>query len=784
MSVLVHKLARDLWRLRGQALAIALVVASGVATYVIAHSTMQSLALTQREFYRDSRFADVFVALIRAPREIESVITAIDDVETVETRARAAALVDVPGFDDPVSAEVLSLPDPRKGLNRLYLRAGRLPASDREIAVNEAFAEAHDLHPGDRLRITLRGRQRQVTITGIALSAEFVYLVRPGDLFPDYKRYGVFWMAREPLDAAEGLDGAFNDLLLRLRPGADPRPVIERLDRVLAPYGSVGAIAREDQTSHRYLTDEIRQWEVQATILPAIFLGVAAFLLNVVMMRLLKQERSQVAVLRAFGYNRLEIGWHYLMLAGSIVLLGSALGVAVGGWLGAGMSRVYQEFFRYPYLHYVLSTRVIASGIAVSAGAALLGAATAVYRAARLPPAQGMRPEPPPRYRITRFETSRLRHWLSPATRMVVRNLMRQPLKSGLTVLGIAFSASILVVGGLMEDAIDYLVDVQFRQALRADLTVSFDDVKHESVVHELAAMPGVHRVEPMRAVAVRLQAGHRHERSAIQGLEPDGRLYRLLDADFRPVAIPDQGLMMTDMLAAKLGLQVGDTVRVEVLEGNRPTREVTLVGITHELTGTSAYMRRGALNRLLREGDVVTGAFLGVERSALPRLYRDIKSTPRIAGVMNRQVAIDSFTETMAGNMLIFGAVLLVLASTIAVGVVYNSMRVAFSERERELASLRVLGYTRFETGMILLGEIATLTLIALPIGGVIGWWLSALMVEASNSDLYRIPVVIEPQTYAYAASVILIASTLSSLLMIRFIRRMDLVSALKVPQ
>lgn len=784
MRALTHKLQRDLWRMRGQALAIALVIAGGVATYVIAHSTMRSLELTQQSFYRDSRFADIFVNLKRAPRSLERRFADIPGVEIAETRINSMALVDVPAFADPVTARVISLPDPRAGLNRLYLRAGRLPESDRETAINEAFAEAHGLRPGDRLQVTLNGRQRRLTVTGVVLSAEFVYLIRPGDLFPDYRRYGVLWMAREPLEAAQGLDGAFNDVVLRLRPGAAVEPAIEALDRLLTPYGSAGAIGRADQISHRYLSDEIRQWEAQATVLPAMFLGVAAFLLNVVMLRLLKQERSQISVLKAFGYSGLRIALHYLALAALIVALGSALGVAAGGWLGAGMSQVYQEFFRYPYLRYVLDIDVALSGVAVSALAALVGAALAVRSAARLPPAQGMQPEPPPRYGSSRFERVGLRRWLSPQTRMIVRKLLRQPVKSALSVLGIAFAAAILVASSLMQDSVEVLIDVQFRQALRANLTLSFDEVKSETAVHELQALPGVTRVEPMRAVAVRLVNGHRSERSAIQGLDAGAQLYRLLDREHRAIELPPRGLLLTDVLADQLGVSPGQALRIEVLDGRRLRLDVPVAGITHELTGTSAYMRRDALNDLLREGDVISGAFVDVERSQLARIYEQLKRTPRIVGVMNRDVAMQSFEKEMAGTLLIFEAVILSLASTIAVGVVYNGMRITFSERERELASLRVLGYTRLETGFILLGEVVILTLVAIPLGWVIGWGLSLAMATAMASDLFRIPVVIEPSTYAYAAGVILVTTLLSSLLMVRFIRRLDLVSALKVPQ
>ncbi|MFP5304370.1 MAG: ABC transporter permease, partial [Gammaproteobacteria bacterium] len=646
---------------------------------------MRSLADTQREFYREGRFADVFVSLRRAPRSLETRLRTLPGVLRVETRVASAALIDVAGFADPVAAQVLSLPEGRGGLNRLYLRAGRLPEGEREIAVNEAFAEAHGLRPGDALRVNLSGTVRSLRITGIALSPEFVYLIRPGDMFPDFKRYGVLWMAREPLEAAENMDGAFNSALLSLQPGARVQPLVEALDRMLEPYGSSGAIGRSDQTSHRYLSEEMTQLRAQANVLPAIFLGVAAFLLYVVMLRLLQQERSQIAVLKAFGYRGWEVALHYLQLSGAIVLAGALLGIAAGAWLGHAMSELYAQFFRFPYLRYRLDADVAASAVAISAGAALLGAGLAVRRAARLPPAQGMRPEPPPRFREGFFERSRLRRWLLPTTRMIVRNILRQPLKSALTVLGIALAAGIVVTGRFSEDAVSFLIDVQFQRAFRADLSVSFDEAKAEAALHELAALPGVHAVEAYRAVPARLSHGHLGQRIALQGLDPGARLNRLLDRKLQPIQLPPRGLMLTDHLAAKLGLEPGDAVGIEVLDGERPRLRVALAGVTREFTGYGAYMDRAALNALLQEGDVVSGAHLGVDDGALDTLYARLEQMPGVIGVMNRRVAMKSFEETLAGNMLIFALINLILASTIAVGVVYNSMRVAFSERARE---------------------------------------------------------------------------------------------------
>ena len=784
LSKLDVKLLRDLWRMRGQALAIALVMAGGVATLVIARSTIGSLEATREAFYREGRFADVFVSLKRAPAGVAGRLAAIPGVQQLETRVAARALLDVEGFPDPVSALMLSLPDPATGLNRLYLRAGRLPEGDREVAVNEAFATAHGLVPGDRLDATVNGRRRALTISGVVLSPEFVYLIRLGDVFPDYKRYGVLWMPRAPLAALAGMEGAFDDVVLTLQAGANERAVIGALDRELERWGGAGAIGRADQTSHRYLSDEVRQLQAEADVVPWLFLGVAAFLLHVVLSRLMAQERSQVAVLKAFGYGTPAIAWHYLKLALAIVLLGATAGILAGARLGSGLAALYSEFFRYPFLRYVLEPGVAAQAVAVSGLAALAGTLWAVSRAARVPPAVGMRPEPPPMFRRGSLGHPAFGLLLSPAGRMAARNLLRKPVKGLLTLLGIALAAATMTVGGFMEDTVNEILDIQFNRAHRADLTVTFDEVKGRAALHELAALPGVTAVEPLRAVPVRLRVGHRERRLALQGLAPGAQLHRLLDAELAPQAVPPAGLLLTDHLARRLGVMPGDRVTIERLEGDRAVREAPVVGFAHDVTGYGAYMDLDALNAWLGEGDVVSGAFVQAQPQDIGGLYAKLRDMPGVVGVMNRRIALNSFVETMGENLLIMGLVNLVLASSIAVGVVYNGMRTALSERAHELASLRVLGYTRGETTYVLLGEIAVLTLAAVPLGCAIGYEFCAYLADRLASELYRVPVALSPGTYGYAALVVLVTSLASAAVMAFQVRRLDLVGALKVAQ
>lgn len=784
MSALTRKLLREVWHLRGQALAIAVVIGGGVATLVMSLSSLDSLTLTRDAYYRDFRFAHVFASLKRAPESLRESIEAIPGVQQAETRVIAAVNLDIPGFDDPATGLIVSLPDGRNaGLNRLYVREGRLPEAgrDREVAVSAAFADAHGFRAGDRLAAIINGRLQQLDIVGVALSPEYIYQLKPGELFPDYARYGVMWMNRTQLGNAYDMEGAFNDVVLSLTRDARTGDVIERLDALLAPYGGLGAVAREDQLSHRYLSVEMEQLRTMATVFPTIFLGVAAFLLNVVLTRLVGTERDQIAILKAFGYGSGRIGAHYAQLVLMIIALGLAIGIGAGAWLGQLMAEMYRSFFHFPYLEFRLRHQVIATGVLVTAAAGLAGTFSAVRRAMLLPPAEAMRPEPPPVFRATVVERLGLQKLFTQPTRMILRNIERRPWKAALSVIGIAMACGILMVGRFQEGAVDYLIKVQYGFAQRDDLTVTFVEPTSHRAIHELGALPGVEQVEPFRAAAATLRLGNAHYRTAVQGLESGSRLKRVLDDELRVFELPPDGLVLNDFLAGYLGARPGDRVTVEFLEGRRETHQVPVSGIVREFTGVAAYMDFDALNRLLREGSAISGALLTVEPGSRESVVAALKHAPRVAGVTDRLTAVQNFYDSMADIVLTFAFISTLLAMSIAFGVVYNSARIALTERSRELASLRVLGFTRGEIVYILLGELSLLTIAALPAGFAIGFGLIAYIVHGVESDLYRIPLVITPNVYAFAATMIVVSALLSGAIVARRLFRLDLVAVLK---
>lgn len=781
VGILDRKLLRDLWEMKGQALAIAVVVAAGVTMFVTYLSNFSSLQQTRAEYYDTARFADVFTSLKRAPNSVRARLEALPGVERVMTRVVADVTLDVPGMDEPATGRLISLPDRgRPALNDLFLRRGRWvdPARPDEVLASEMFCEAHGFGPGDRVAALINGRRRWLTIVGIALSPEYVFAVRPGDVFPDKRRFGIFWMNGTALASAFDMEGGFNDVSIALGRGASSADVIAGVDRILEPYGGLGAVPQTQQPSGWTLENELSQLQTFGFITPLIFLSVAAFILNVALTRALSLQRSQIASLKALGFANGAIAWHYIKWGLVIAAAGALGGIAAGAWLGAGMIGLYNEYFRFPVLYYRMSTDVAVVSLFGALAVAALGAWSAVRRAVRIPPAEAMRPESPVRYRRSVLEGT-LR--LPMASRIVLRNLERQPVRTLVSVIGIAFAVAVLVVGLSFIDVMERLIQQQFVLAMRQDATISFAQPRSARVAFDVRHIPGTLDVEPTRSVPVRLRAGARSRTLAITGVAERPTLTRIVDRSGRVISPPPDGLALSEKLGELLQVVPGDAVQVSVLEGRRPVLDVPVRLLVDDSIGLQAYMQQDALHRLLGEGDTVTGAAVTVDPEALGRFYGSMKAMPAVAGVALRELTIRNFRDTTAEtmNLQIFFNVL--FAGIIAFGVVYNAARVSLSERSHELASLRVLGFTRAEISLILLGELAVLTTAALVPGAVIGYGLGQFIMSSFSNELYRLSFVASPSTIAWAFLVVIGAAALSGFVVRRRLDRLDLVAVLK---
>ncbi|MFQ5636018.1 MAG: ABC transporter permease [Gammaproteobacteria bacterium] len=784
MTPLNRKLARDLWRLRGQVFAVAIVIASGVAVLSMSLSTTEALGETALAYYERYSFAHVFATVRRAPQYLTERIGMFPGVQSISTRVVRMAVLDIEGFAEPVIGQLVSVPERREpALNKLAMRAGRMPRAGHpdEAVLSEPFAEAHALVPGSTFRAVMNGHWREVTVVGIALSPEFVYTIGPGALMPDDERFGIIWMGHEALQAAFDLDGAFNNITLGLLRGADSDDVIRRLDDLLAVYGGVGAFTRKNQLSNWFLTNEIKQLKTMSTILPTLFLIVAAFLTNMVLARLITVERSEIGLLKAFGYGGGAIGWHYVKLTLAIAVVGILLGCAAGYWFGLANTRVYADFYKFPFLIFQPGLAVFAKASIASLLVSLVGTIGAVRSVAKLPPGEAVRPPAPTMFRRSGLGRLPLLRVLDQPSRILLRQIGRWPLRSFVTSAGIGMAVGVLIVSFQWLDAIDRIVDVYFKQAQHHDVTVGFSEARPAAALRGLAQLPGVVTTEGMRTVATRMYFGGRQERKLLQGVPGRQELHLVYDANGRAVDLPPEGLVISTMLGELLDVHVGDLVTVEVLEGRRPVRDVPVVGMFETYIGSPAYMDIGAVNRLMGEAPMVTSAHLRTDEVGRPELFRELKQIPVVSSMNLKEAAISTFNETMAESITIFISFFVIFACTLAVGVTYNAGRITLSERGRELATLRVLGCTRREISYILLGEIAVLTMVAMPLGCAVGYGLTLLLSDSFKTELFRVPFAILPDTYAISMLIVLSATLASAAIVRRRIRRLDLIAVLK---
>ncbi len=784
MKAIDLKLLRDLWRMRGQALAIAAVIAAAAATFILSVGVHESLSETREIYYERNHFAEVFAGMTRAPRTVVERVEDIEGVRQAEGRIIQFVTLEMEGRVEPIRGVINSVEDGgASDLNQMILTEGRGPGLEEagEVVVDRSFAEANDLHPGDEIDALIYGTRQTLEIVGIGLSPDYIWAIAPGDLIPDESRYGIFWMGRRALEAATDRTEAINSLSLTLDHGASEAEVIRQLDIILAPYGSTGAYGREDHLSHAFLDNELMQLDAMTRIIPPVFLLVSTFLVYIVLGRMIRTEREQIGLLKAFGYTSRAIAWHYLKFAFAIAALGIVLGAIVGIWMGRNMTELYAEYYRFPFLVYQLSPETFASAAALALASAGLGAIGGVRTAIELTPAIAMAPPPPAVYRAGTVERLSNLAGFTSIGHMIVRHISRWPGRSSMTVVGVSLSLGLLFSTMSFIDSSSSMLETNFFRAQRQDVSVTFIEPRNEDVLYDLGRIPGVLRVEATRAASARLRHGPLSERVAIESADDEGTLWARIDSAEQEVPLPPAGLMLSRRLADKLGARTGDRIEVSMLEGRRSVSVVPIAATIDELVGSRAYASSATLAQLTRDRAPVGSALLRIDTNQRDAILAELQEMPIVLGVTERNAALVKFEEMIDDNIITMIGFYVAFASAIAIGVVYNSARIVFSERARELATLRVLGYHESEVALVLLGELALLIAIAVPIGCFAGYWLAQLMTAMFSSDLFRLPFAPTRATYGFSILVILAASALTAMIVARRVMRLDMVRVLK---
>lgn len=790
--VLLKKLWRDLYARKGSFLSLVMILTIGLGIYVGMGSVWYDLDGARARYYRQQRLADFWIDMKRMPEGQLYRAATVPNVQAVRGRVHVGALLDVDGPDELFSGTVISMPAQRRPvLNDVLLRSGMWFSSpDAEEAIlNDSFAEANGIQTGDRIKVLLMDQEHEVLVVGTAMSPEFVYLLPPGGaLAPDPARFGVVYMPERFLQDAADLRGAYNEIIGRVH-NDDKTEVDNALALIgdrLDAYGVVNSTPKEHQASYRFLADELRGLRVMAFLVPGLFITVAAMILNVLLSRVIAQQRVIVGTLRALGYTRGQIMTHFVGFGLSVGVLGGLFGLALGQWMQGGMVRLYKQFFALPNLEQHFYPGVNISAWLAVLVFALLGTMLAVRKAARLEPAEAMRPPPPEKGgRMPLEHIGFIWQLLSFRWKMISRAIYRNPLRSTAGILATAISTALICSTIAMQDSIDFMMEFQFREVAHQDVTISFRDPEGFRALREVQDFPGVSSVEPQLGIACDFQHGPHRRRSGITALPQNPRLYTPLDSNKNSIPIPDRGIILSEALAKILHAEVGSVLNVRPLIGERKQVEAPVVAVVPTYMGLDAYAGIDYISGLIGEDLVVntvqTRFYGGAPRQPFNREVRQLRT---VIGTDDRERAFRQLDETFGETNQIMVSITILFAGLIAFGSVFNAALVSLSEREREVGTFRVLGYTPLQITAIFAGETFVLNVIGIGLGMVFGIGLVHLFSLAYSSELFRLPVVLDPSAFLVSGLLMISFTSFSQLIVYRMIRRFPWLTVLKVKE
>ena len=792
MSVLDRKLRRELLGAIGMILAITSIMAIGISAYVALNSAYRNLTIAQRQYYNECRMADFTLELKKVPLADLEPLKNIPGVVDIRPRIQFFATVDIERVIEPLNGLVLSLPNERRPvINDIILRRGGYFSDrrDNEVIVNDAFARRHGLHPGMWIHLLLNNQRQELYIVGTAISSEFCYLLGPGAMVPDPKRFGVFYVKQTYAEEIFDFRGAANQVVGVMSPDvrSKPQEVLRKAELMLESYGVLNSYPLRDQASHRFIDNEIQGLRAFGVINPSIFLAVASLVLNVLMTRLAEQQRVVVGTLKALGYSNLQIFAHFLKFGLCIGVIGGAIGCGLGYWISTGMTAMYLLFYQFPNLVSGVYPDILAQAVAISLVCALLGSVNGARAVMKLEPAEAMRPKPPAqggKVFLERF------HWLwsrmSFAGRMTVRNIVRHRLRTGAGIFAASMGACVAVNALMLTEAIVEMVDFQFELVQRSDLDLVFKDERGRDTLNELRHLPGVDYVEPMLDVPCTLVNGPYTRKTGVTGLVQNSRLTIPRKKDASRLRIPSAGLMMNSKMAELLHLKQGDVVTIIPTKGQRHPVAARIESISDSYLGLVVYAEIEYLSNLIGEEFAMTGAQLAARSDSAHRnaLYRELKEMPSLQAVNARADTIYNVRETLVKNQKIFIYLLVGFAGVIFFGTVLNSSLISLAERQREVATLRVLGYNEWQIGNLFARESMLTNLVGTLVGLPLGYLLNLGVTEAYDTDMFRIPVVDPGDVFGIVVLLGMLFGVAAHLIVQRSIFKMDWLDAMKTKE
>ena len=780
MRVLWRKLARELWLRKGSLLALVAIVTIGEGCLTGLACTYFDMDLARERFYRENRLAHFSVDFKRAPLAVLEELRELPNVAQLEARISLPVRVEWEG--DLLSGTVHSLPTDHQPLNNALslTQGGWFDGEGPETILNEAFGRAHGLGAGSRLRVLLQGQEQQLAIVGRARSPEYVYVISPGSgVVPDPGRTPILYAPFGYLQEQGDLEGACNQVLGTVADRAQLQNTLTILQERLEPYGVLQATADSEQSSVQVLAGELQGLKISSTMLPGICLAVAALVLNVVMGRMVAQQRVVIGTLRALGYTAWQVAGHYLMIGLCIGGTGAVCGLVMGMWLQRTMVALYAQFYELPTIRAGFYPQLLGLGVLICLGFACLGTWGGARSALRLEPAESMRPAPPEVGGAVFLEGwGWLWRRLSFGSKMVIRTLLRNPFRCVVTAFGSAMATALMVEAFCLGDSIKFLNDYEFRRTSHQDVTVSLREPRHWQSLSELGKLAGVEVVEGQLNVGCDMTLGPRSRRVSLTGLAPDAQLYTPLDQRGHPVRPLDQGLVLSSRAATVLQARVGDTIRVRPLVGERRESNCVVTQIVDTYLGMGAYCDLSYLSRLIGEERAASSVLMRTSSS----LGSHMAARPWVVGLNWRLSSYTKMKATLDQSLGTSLGILSTFAALLSFGSVLNLALVSLAERSREVGTFRVLGLTPVEVARIFVMESYVLNGLGILAGLPLGFLLVQMITRSYDTDFFRFPTLIPIHRIVLSVALMLVFITLAQLVVLRMVRSWPWLDALKV--
>ncbi|MCX7921241.1 MAG: FtsX-like permease family protein [Clostridia bacterium] len=784
MGILNKMLFREIIKSKSQFLAAVAVIFAGISVFSASYMSYLNLKNSKDYYYEKYKFLDYYAEAKNITPEVLKQVKALDGVKEANVRISEDVGVDM-GKDKRITLRLISMPDDKKSIiNDIFFTSGTYFSSkfQNSCMVNRKFAEYYRLSEGDVLKAVINLRIYELKIDGIVESPEFIYTMKSvTSISPSAENFGIVYIKESTARTILGYGNSYNQLHVLFEKNADIKATKDKIEKLLKPYGFSNGIERKDQLSHKMLIDDIEQLEEMSVMFPAIFLTVAAMIIYVMQRRLISTQRTLIGVMKAFGYTNKRILLHYILFSLLISVVGSVLGVAVGPYISKYITAMYTRIYSIPVLDFKFYWDILFTGVLLSMSFCLIAGYSSAKRILSIQPAEAMRSERPTSGKRIFLERIKL-IWgsLNFGWKMSIRNIFRSRQRSIFTILGFIFTIMLFMISIFFIDSIDNILVQHFYKFQQQDYKIVFSKPASYYDALELSKVKGVRRSEPIMEIPVEIKKGWNKKNTLLVGLVDDNSFYNLIDENQRPIQLPNDGMLMAKSIADRLMVKAGDTVTVRFFAGTVKEKDVKVAGIVKQYTGFSCFMSLKQEGSLLEEGNFATGALIKADKGMYSAVKEELFKIPGVEVLENRLNDYKAFTKFLELTYM-FIALMVLFASIMGFAIIFNTTVINITERRREFASLKVLGYTRGEVENVILRENLLLGFIALLPGALVGRLMCGMLGKMFVNDLFVLDVLVYPRTYIMAFASIFVFIICAQMANRNSISGLDMVEVLK---